>query len=926
MSINFGISTNLSISTDLLVSGVVKAGTTPVILTDTVGKIRNSALKVVPTIDALKALSLDGFAAGDTVRITDLDRNWYYDPNDTRPGNDVTILTPDVGSGRWELVKTINDYDANSVVQGRGYLSNFHSLLMAGSPVKMIFSGDSTTEGTNIVNSANILSTLVGNMMQVAFPYVTSINAGHSSMSTTQWLATYLAADLAQNPNLYVLRWGINDGSLNPDTFLTNLETGLLTIRQSFSPSQMTVVLMSPNATNDGPLGRDAEWYQRVVPALPDLARKYKCVYIDTYSLYIDAAAYAGAMDSPYASLANAGTFSIGATYQITTVGSTNWVAIGASANLVGVAFDATGVGSGTGVAAVSINAGSFVTGTDYVISRVGTTDFTLIGAEYNAIGVTFTATGAGTGTGRAVNGIHIHPLDIMNDWIGGEIFNVIAPAGVRYRYAYNNVTATHSGTQLPSVTDAPSTYPYGVSLKRSIPANGWVLDGGVFTQRSPDEVVIQIANDYIINSAFKVRSAATPSTWNSWQYFVNASGASLAASAIPSSYQTGLNVYNVLASNSWPSDGLLITNSGTSGLVSQTLITTTGIQTRLSTSSSAWSAWSGWNSATPLPVANGGTGQSSYTNGQILIGNTTGNTLTKSTLTGTSNQVVVTNGTGSITLSTPQDIGTGSTPQFSSMGVGGAAPGSNGLKVFGTTGSTSTTTGALIVNGGVGVAESVFLGGSLVLTAANAAMEIGSVSTPNTPFIDFHSSGNNIDFDARIIVSGGTGSNAQGLLTFTVATAAFAGAANVAGVMTAQSATASTSTSTGGLVVTGGVGVGGSINAGGTVAANLWQTTTTTTTFAATTNIDMTGTSGMTTLSLTGDVTFTTSNRAAGRGKVVRIICDATPRNLTFPAGWVFLGSATPTAIAASKTAILSITFWGANDTDAVVAWAVQP
>jgi len=79
------------------------------------------------------------------------------------------------------------------------------------------------------------------------------------------------------------------------------------------------------------------------------------------------------------------------------------------------------------------------------------------------------------------------------------------------------------------------------------------------------------------------------------------------------------------------------------------------------------------------LSVASGGTGQTSYTNGQLLIGNTTGNTLTKATLTGTSNQVIVTNGTGSITLSTPQNIGTGSSVQFGSLGVGAAATGTGG-------------------------------------------------------------------------------------------------------------------------------------------------------------------------------------------------------------------------------------------------------
>lgn len=50
------------------------------------------------------------------------------------------------------------------------------------------------------------------------------------------------------------------------------------------------------------------------------------------------------------------------------------------------------------------------------------------------------------------------------------------------------------------------------------------------------------------------------------------------------------------------------------------------------------------------LPVANGGTGQTSYTNGQLLIGNTTGNTLTKATLTAGTG-ISVTNGAGSITI-----------------------------------------------------------------------------------------------------------------------------------------------------------------------------------------------------------------------------------------------------------------------------------
>ena len=50
------------------------------------------------------------------------------------------------------------------------------------------------------------------------------------------------------------------------------------------------------------------------------------------------------------------------------------------------------------------------------------------------------------------------------------------------------------------------------------------------------------------------------------------------------------------------------------------------------------------------VPVANGGTGQTTYTDGQLLIGNSTGNTLSKATLTAGSN-VTITNGPGSITI-----------------------------------------------------------------------------------------------------------------------------------------------------------------------------------------------------------------------------------------------------------------------------------
>ena len=55
--------------------------------------------------------------------------------------------------------------------------------------------------------------------------------------------------------------------------------------------------------------------------------------------------------------------------------------------------------------------------------------------------------------------------------------------------------------------------------------------------------------------------------------------------------------------------------------------------------------------SASTIAVDKGGTGQTSYTDGQLLIGNTTGNTLSKATLTAGTG-VSITNGSGSIEIS----------------------------------------------------------------------------------------------------------------------------------------------------------------------------------------------------------------------------------------------------------------------------------
>jgi hypothetical protein len=110
------------------------------------------------------------------------------------------------------------------------------------------------------------------------------------------------------------------------------------------------------------------------------------------------------------------------------------------------------------------------------------------------------------------------------------------------------------------------------------------------------------------------------------------------------------------------PADGITVTNgAGTITLTNTGVLTfsagTTGLTPAAATNGDVVIGGL-------LNVASGGTGQSSYVDGELLIGNSTGNTLTKTTLTAGTG-ITITNGAGSIT------------PSITATGVVAAAYGS---------------------------------------------------------------------------------------------------------------------------------------------------------------------------------------------------------------------------------------------------------
>jgi hypothetical protein len=125
------------------------------------------------------------------------------------------------------------------------------------------------------------------------------------------------------------------------------------------------------------------------------------------------------------------------------------------------------------------------------------------------------------------------------------------------------------------------------------------------------------------------------------------------------------------------------------------------------------------------LPVANGGTGQTSYTDGQLLIGNTATGALSKATITAGSG-IGISNGNGTITISNNQAGGT----VTSVSGTGTAS----GLTLSGTV----TTSGNLTLSGTVnslagGTYPISISGNASTASFASSASSASSASTATT-------------------------------------------------------------------------------------------------------------------------------------------------------------------------------------------------
>jgi hypothetical protein len=237
------------------------------------------------------------------------------------------------------------------------------------------------------------------------------------------------------------------------------------------------------------------------------------------------------------------------------------------------------------------------------------------------------------------------------------------------------------------------------------------------------------------------------------------------------------------------------------------------------------------YNSTTGAVVANSGLASSSTTTGALVVtggagisGNATiGNRLTVGSATVLSSTLDV---TGASTIGGSIGV-TGASTLSSTLDVGGVTKVSGNLVALATTSSTNTTTGALVVKGGAGIAGEVYIGANVTVTghiipSANVTYSLGDTTHR---FKDLYLSGSTIDLNGATIKS------TSGSITFTnplgasfSVTGSGSGQSTASfGNLIANSGIESSSTTTGAVIVQGGMGVTGNVNIGGTLTvANL--------------------------------------------------------------------------------------------------------
>ena len=401
-----------------------------------------------------------------------------------------------------------------------------------------------------------------------------------------------------------------------------------------------------------------------------------------------------------------------------------------------------------TGGAGISGNL--YVGGITNITGATTLTTVTVGGAQALAIGnVT-----PGTGNFTYLQGTNFSSGNAVVT--GGDIENT--PIGTTIPSTAKFTTATTGGLQAVAIGNVtPGTGNFTTLQGTNFSSGNAVITGGS-VNASP------VGNATPSTGAFTTLSASTSATFNT--------------SGLVSLAPTGTGTVTINPNTLGSIDNMAI-GATTPSTAKFTTTTVTGILTAQTANQNVLLGAASGSGVTT--IASGATG----TLDNINIGATTPATGKFTTLqsTGTTTLALT---TAAAINSTPIGNSTPSTAAFTTLTASGATTVTNG------TASTSTSTGALVVTGGVGVGGDVWIAGNLNVQG------VGTTTTVN-----------------------------REIITSTEV---------VGGVLTANSGTASTSTTTGALLVSGGAGITGAVYAGSIQATPIGSTTASTAVFTTAT------------------------------------------------------------------------------------------
>lgn len=213
----------------------------------------------------------------------------------------TTALVNNLGADFSDDIRILNNgslyntYAHRNFMWGHEHLYGHYNRVRAKQNIKIVFSGDSTTYGEGPSTPENNIDQVFLRAASAdGFSNVTVVNHGRPTFNTEDWNTTYAAIDIAANPNVLVLRWGLNDSARTLEQFNTSLRSGLTKVRNAFPlTSGVSIILMTPNST-DEPAGPRPMWLEEVQKIVRRAARDFHCGFIDTYGLLQNGKGYVG--------------------------------------------------------------------------------------------------------------------------------------------------------------------------------------------------------------------------------------------------------------------------------------------------------------------------------------------------------------------------------------------------------------------------------------------------------------------------------------------------------------------------------------------------------------------------------------------------------------------------------------------------------